>query len=133
VLDLAVVHAVEAYTAHRDLQRDRFIGMLAHDLRNPLTCVAVASELLLASQPLPRHRELLDQIADSTDRVRRMIGDVLGFARTHVGEGVPLSAREHDFGEIIRSVVGEVQTNYRDATIATELAGDLRGAFDRDR
>jgi signal transduction histidine kinase len=132
-LDRTVAHAAERYHDERDLLRDRFVGMLAHDLRNPLSCIAMGTELLFAGHHASRERRLLDQIAEAAERMQRMVADVLGFARARLGDGIPIAPRDADLGEIVRRVVDEMQTIHGADAVVTELAGDLRGAFDCDR
>ena len=62
-----------------------------------------------------------------------MIGDVLDFARGHLGGGIPANPSLHDMAEICRHVVEEVAAANPQRRIEVETRGDLRGPFDRDR
>ncbi len=132
-IDQTVAHAAQRYHEERELGRDRYVGMLAHDLRTPLSCIAMACELLLAGQHAPHHRPLLDQVFDAAGRMQRMVTDVLAFARTQLADGIPVTPRDADLGDIVRMVAAEMQTIHGDHAVAAEITGDLRGAFDRDR
>jgi signal transduction histidine kinase len=132
-IDLTVAHAAQRYHEERELTRDRYVGMLAHDLRTPLSCIVMASEMLLAGQHAPHHRPLLDQVFDSAARMQRMVTDVLTFARTQHADSIPIDPRDADLGDVVREVADEMQTIYGDHAVAAEITGDLRGAFDRDR
>lgn len=81
LIDTMMAHAVQHHVVQHDAQRDRLVGMLAHDLRTPLSCVAMASELLAAPTAWPDSRRLVDQIQAAADRMERMITDALTFAR----------------------------------------------------
>jgi signal transduction histidine kinase len=62
--------------------RDRILGIVAHDLRNPLSTIAMSVDLLLGSSLLPdRRAQLLDIIRRSTTRMDRLIQDLLDIAR----------------------------------------------------
>ncbi len=66
--------------------RERFIGILGHDLRNPLSAISVASQLLLR-QGLPElQNRLVSRIASSADRMGGMISDLLDLTRERLGE-----------------------------------------------
>jgi signal transduction histidine kinase len=133
-LDRAIHFALRRYMEHRDYLRDRFIGILGHDLRNPLTAVKTTTQgLLRSSAPGSRERGSLEVISRAADRMERMIGDVLDFARSHFAGGIPATPVKCDMGEICRSAVDEARSGHPGRTIELRTRGDLRGTFDRDR
>jgi signal transduction histidine kinase len=133
-MDLALHEAVRRYAAHREELRERFIGILGHDLRNPLSAVSVTATQLLKSEGLdPKHVRLAARIARGADRMARMIHDVLDFARGHLGGGIPATPTPNDMGEMCRFTIEELEMAHSGRTIALHLDGDLRGAWDRDR
>ena len=71
-------------------QREEFIAVLAHDLRNPLQTIRVTSELLSFSANEPAQQNLLRHVEDSTQRIAELIDTTLDFARGRLGSGVAL-------------------------------------------
>lgn len=133
-LDHAIHFAVRRYTEQRDHMRDRFIGILGHDLRDPLSSAAMATQQLLRSGTLtPADRTRISVIERAVVRMGRMVGDVLDFARGHLAGGIPVTVADADLGEICRTAADEARGAHPERTIEVELAGDLRGTFDRDR
>jgi PAS domain S-box-containing protein len=65
--------------------RDQVLAVVAHDLRNPLNTISVASQLLLRAPFEDRHRSHLKTIRTSTDRMNRLIQDLLEVARIESG------------------------------------------------
>ena len=59
--------------------RERFIGILGHDLRNPLSAITMGVEML-CGLPEP-HSKVVARVARSAQRMSAMIRDVLDFAR----------------------------------------------------
>jgi signal transduction histidine kinase len=135
-LDLAIehalAHAMRRFASRREEMRERYIGVLAHDLRSPLACVMMAAEMLLADDRTPRERSLLEMMLDASDRMQRMVNDVLSWARSQ-GDTFPVALRADDFGAILRGVVDEARIAHGDESIACEIQGNLQGEFDRDR
>lgn len=131
-IEHALAHAMRRFAAHREDVRERCIGVLAHDLRSPLACVMMATEMLLGNERTPRERSLLELVLDSSDRMQRMVTDVLSWARTS-GDVFPIVLRDDDFASILRSVIEEARVSYGDEAVACEIVGNLRGSFDRDR
>ena len=131
-IEHALAHAMRRFAAHREDVRERYVGVLAHDLRSPLACVRMATEVLLGNARTPRERSLLELVLESSDRMQRMVTDVLSWART-TGDVFPVTLRADDFGSILRSVVEEARVTYGDESVMCEIVGDLHGSFDRDR
>ena len=81
-----------------DAQNERlteFAGMLAHDLRNPLTGARGYTELAAESAGDPE-AEYLQTVLDSLDRMERLITETLSLARegADVGEREPVALDE---------------------------------------
>ena len=131
-LDLAVSRALEYYGAQRDQIRDRFVSILGHDLRGPLSTIAMASSMMATMDGVD-HKTLAQRIAAAADRMARMVSDVLDFARGHLGGGIPAEPSLNDLGEIVRAAVEEVRQAHPDRKVHLEVRGDLRGPLDRDR
>lgn len=133
-LDRAILSSVRRYTEHRDAVRERFIGILGHDLRNPLSAVSAATHGLLRSETLdPRDRKRVQIIERAAERMTRMIADVLDFARAHLGEGIPVEPVECDLGELCRIAADEARAQHAERSIEVQVRGDVRGRFDPDR
>lgn len=70
--------------------KNRFLGMAAHDLRNPLTVILTASDFLLsdtAAQLSPEKRtEFLQRIRSNGEFMVRLIDDLLDVAQIESGE-----------------------------------------------
>jgi PAS domain S-box-containing protein len=78
--------AVENCRLYHDAQeatqaRDHVLAVVAHDLRNPLGAVAVASQLLLRSTAEGPARKHLELIRSSAEQMNRLIQDLLEVAR----------------------------------------------------
>ena len=133
-IDYAVNEAVRRYTGSRDRIRERFVGILGHDLRIPLNAVGLAAAQISA-HPCddPKHARMATTIQRSSDRMVRMIADVIDFAHAHLGQGIPAVPTLADLGEICEEAAGELRLNHPERKIQVELSGDLRGHVDRDR
>lgn len=132
-LDAATACATKRYLLQREELRDRFIGVLAHDLRSPLACVTMASEIMLAGERTPRERTILELVLDSADRMQRMVNDVLAWARESAGDMFPIHTSTQDMAAILSQVAQETQLAHGEHAITLDTSGDLRGLFDRDR
>jgi signal transduction histidine kinase len=105
----ALVAQVEALTAERAL-RERFVSILAHDLRGPLSAAKSGARLLMEAINIPdEERDIATRVDASLDRADRMIRDLLDAARVRVGERLPLDIAELDPAELASQVVEELR------------------------
>ena len=67
--------------------RDSVLGVVSHDLRNPISAIAMCARVLRESPPdgLAEREQLLDAITASTDWINRLIQDLLDVASIDAG------------------------------------------------
>jgi PAS domain S-box-containing protein len=114
--------------------RDRMLGILGHDLRNPLAAVRTAATLLLRREGLDDDtRELAAAIDCSGKRMLEMIESLLDFSQTRFNGALPISPLPTDLHEVTRAVVDEVLAANPGRQIALTVNGDARGRWDPAR
>jgi signal transduction histidine kinase/CheY-like chemotaxis protein len=102
----AVVWTVRDMSERARLERAKseFVATASHELRSPLTSIKGFVELLERSPDLSsRHREFVDIILRSTDRLVDLVNDLLDVARIEA-DRVELNRRPIDVGEEVREV-----------------------------
>jgi PAS domain S-box-containing protein len=112
---------------------EMFVGVLGHDLRNPLSAITTAASLVLMRTESERISKPTARILASAERMARMIDQILDFTRIRLGTGLPLDGKPMDLGELTRAIVAEFQGEGGTQQIRYELSGDLAGEWDRDR
>jgi signal transduction histidine kinase len=136
LIDGAISDAVDHFAFERDRAREIFVGMLGHDLRNPLGAITMAAQQLLlhADRLDPTHRRLAKRILGSATRIERMADDLLDFTRGRIGGGVPIAVAPTDLATVLRDVAEEFNEAFPDRSIRARTDGtDLRGEWDGDR
>ena len=114
--------------------RDHFIGIVGHDLRNPLTAIVTSAQLLLRFGNLgEKQARAVTRIGSSADRMARMIDDLLDFARTRLGGQFPIEPRRLNLLELCEHVIEELEFAHPERTVRVEAEGDLWGNWDSDR
>lgn len=83
---------VAFYLTRRELalagQKSGFVSQVSHELKTPLTSIRMYSELLrdhLARLPQEKRERYLKVIADESERLTRLVGNVLDFGRLDEG------------------------------------------------
>jgi PAS domain S-box-containing protein len=114
--------------------RERFIGILGHDLRTPLSAIMAGAGLILRQRDAPDAAlAAAARINASSERMARMISDLLDFTQARLGGGLAVHRKEADLGQVAGAVVEEIAAAHHSRTIAVEIDGDVKGSFDPDR
>jgi PAS domain S-box-containing protein len=117
----------------RSEYEQRLIGIVSHDLRNPLNSIALAGSLL-ASLPLDElASKTVARLTRSADRATRLIADLLDFGKARIGTTIPINPRPTNLREIVEHVVDELQVDAAAREIRIGHAGDEDGRWDADR
>ncbi len=112
--------------------RERFISVLAHDLRGPLTVVRTSAHLLCRDGGrLGDHSELPGRVLRNAVRADRMIHDLLDVLRVRAGHGLPLTLAECDLADVARETVDELTTLHGDRFVL-RCAARVRGVWYAD-
>lgn len=93
-------------------RRTDFIGMVSHELRNPLTAINLYIQLLNRSANAANDTVLGDKISKIDNQVKRMESLINGFLEVaRIGEGkIKLEKSKFDLGDLIRSTEEECLT-----------------------
>jgi signal transduction histidine kinase len=119
-------------------ERERFekqlIGVVSHDLRNPLNVVMLAASTLLRRGDMDeRATGALTRIRSAAERATRMIHDLLDYTEARHVRGIPVHPSQGDLHHVAREVVDDLRTEHPSRTITLETAGTGEGLFDPDR
>jgi PAS domain S-box-containing protein len=119
---------------HRAEFEQQLIGIVSHDLRNPITAILMSAQALMRREDIdPLILKSLARIASSGERASRLIRDLLDFTQARLGAGIPIQRCPLDLHELIRQVVEEVQQAHPHRDLLFEASGDGRGEWDPDR
>lgn len=86
--------------------RDHALGVVSHDLRNPISAIGMCARALLAATPEgeEERRSLVTTIMDSTELMQRMIRDLLDVSSIEVGR-LAMEKRSVDIGPVLERAV----------------------------
>lgn len=122
----AELEASHAELARMNEQKNRLLGMAAHDLRNPLTAVQAFAELLEANTlgPLaPRQREVVGRIRAASGHMLTLVNDLLDLSKIEAGR-LELRRVPQDLVAVTREAVATCQLLASPKRITIELVAD---------
>ncbi|MEO8921814.1 MAG: hybrid sensor histidine kinase/response regulator [Caldimonas sp.] len=110
-----------------------FMAMLGHDLRGPLSAIAMATTVLEKKSHDERLRQLAGRALTSVRSMSRMIEDILDLARARVGGGIAVRRVPCDLETSIRRVVDERRDAHPEQRVDWLAEGEFAGEWDLDR
>lgn len=130
-IDQALGESVQQYTLRVDQSRDLFTGVLAHDLRAPLSIMQSSAELLLRDDTLsPSSMRASAFVQRAGLRMRTMIDDLLIFARARLGQSQPTHLTSQSMARLCSSAIEEARVLFPEASITLTSKGDTLGRWD---
>jgi signal transduction histidine kinase len=88
-------------------QRDEVLGVVAHDLRNPLNVISMAAKQLRLQAGVPPELSLLDIVDRVVRKMDRLIGDLLDVRRLDAGT-LRLAPAAFEVGELLAEACEEM-------------------------
>lgn len=131
------IESENARLLEREARKDEYIGMVSHELRTPLTSIRSFSEILLKhgdTEPAIR-QEFLGIIQKESERLTRMVNNVLDLARIEAG-ATKLSMSDFDAGAVAGDAVAALRGASTAAGVSVVFEGDRAPRpmrADRDR
>ena len=129
---LAIERAALAERARIQEFQERFMGILGHDLRNPLAAIDYGAGLLQRRTIDPAMRRTVDRMRTSSVRMSRMIEQILDLTRTRLGGGLELKRTRSDIADILTRIIDELRATHPSATLDVRCSA-LEGEWDEDR
>ena len=133
--------AVKRETAAReraeasDAFKEMFLGVLGHDLRNPLNTILTTTRLMARRGELGQESEKrLQRVISSGERMGTMIEQLLDLARARLSDGIPVNrVADQDLGALAARIVEEAHGAAPSRHIDLIVSGPCPAPLDADR
>ena len=133
-VDQSLAEAAVAYSDKVNQTRDIFLAILGHDLRSPLAVTSMAGAFLSREGAFDEQvRRIGQRVGRSAATMNVMVNDLLAFARTQLGDGIPIEKSLCDTREIARNAIEEANAAHPGSVFELHSTGELSGHFDQPR
>lgn len=114
---------------------EMFVGILGHDLRNPLAAMLAGAQLLEYQLTDEKHLNTVNRITTAGQRMANMIDQLLDLTRARLGGGMGLvEARSRvDVARLVQQTIDELRAVHSNREILLEINGNCSGWGDADR
>lgn len=110
------------------LQKERLMSFVVHDLKSPLNAMDLHAQLLLREKDLaPTARESATQIRTEARHLHRMVMNLLDLAKADEGQ-LALQRTPIDLGALVRELTDELEVMARGRQVELETALEIDSA-----
>lgn len=133
-IDQAVTESVAHYTKTINHSRNLFLGVLGHDLRNPIGAVSMAARRMERSGTAdPKQAKVVSEMVRATDRAKRILDDLLDLTRSSFGTNIPLNRAKTSMAVLCQEIADEFRGVNESQHVDVKLEGDPIGFWDPAR
>ena len=122
-----------AQAEDRALFAEQMVGIVSHDLRNPLSAIQMSTELLARGDLALHQKQALARIKNTTKRAQRLIEDLLDFTVARVGSGLSVTLASIDLHQLVSEALDELALSFASRELEHRRVGTgiCRGDADR--
>jgi signal transduction histidine kinase len=132
-IDQAVAESVGHFSAQVDQSRNLLLGMLSHDMRNPLQTVQMTARHLGHLNAGAQVSAAAGRLIRSGAHLQALLDDLVDFNRTNLGLGINIVPSPVDLGTICAEELEQLGVAYPDNQLQLNVEGDCQGSWDGRR
>lgn len=125
--------AAQADAEDRALFAEQLVGVVSHDIRNPLSVIQMSAVLLERGIGPEQQKAAVARVTRAVQRVQHLIGDLLDFTQARLGGGVTVRKAPVDLHQAIADSTTELAVAFPQCELRHEQAGVGTCNADADR
>lgn len=129
-IENAMLYSGSAFSDSLQEMRQKLLGILAHDIRNPISAAYLAVDIMKYEDGPERFEKLRKMIKSSMKRSIELVEGLLDSITIEAGEGIILEFSEIDLIPEIKSVYSEASEIYSSEIILDCDEEEIPGIFD---
>ena len=132
-IDQAICESVSFFSAEQERARNLLLGILGHDMRNPLNAIQLTAHHLKHLNAGDAVSSAAGLLIRSGTRMRALLDDLTDFNRQRLGVGLYIVPSHSDLRDILEDEVQQLRSAHPDREIELDMVGDLSGKWDEGR
>ena len=132
-IDQAVAESVTFFSAEVERWRSIFLGVLGHDLRNPLNSMLLSAEVLTQVAREPVVADRAKALLRNGHHMQALLDALLEYNRSALGIGMALHRTDSSVSQLCQEELHLLRISLPDTHIAFDAQGDTSGYFDGAR
>jgi len=131
--DVTDAARLRATAEDRALLAEQMMGIVSHDLRNPLAAIQASAHLLGRGDLSSEQYKVLSRITNATSRANRLIADLLDFTVARIGSGLAIAPQPVDLHVLVADNLTELRDSFPSWLFRHERRGEGLSLADADR
>jgi signal transduction histidine kinase len=132
-IDQAIVESVSYFNGQVDNDRNLMLGMLGHDMRNPLNVAKLSAKYFQTLSLDDVHSAAISRLSRSVDLMSSLLDDLLDFNRTKLGLGIIISPSTINLADVFAVELDQLRAAHSERQIEFYSSGELTAVLDANR
>lgn len=132
-IDQAITESVLFFNDQVEMTRNLLLGMLGHDMRNPLNAILMTASYLAAMDAGDQVNAAASRLIRSGASIKHLLDDLIDFNRTRFGLGINVTVSDADLSQLIADEVLQICASHPAHRIEVAVSGDTTGRWDGRR
>jgi signal transduction histidine kinase len=132
-IDQSLTESVSFFAKELDRSKNLLLGMLTHDLRNPLQTVVVTAKYLGMLNAGAAVSKAAGRLISSGARIQALLDDLVDFNRSNLGVGIRISPVACDLLTVVTEEIGLLEPSNAGRELRLTAEGDFQGWWDPNR
>ena len=129
-IDQALAESIGFFSEQVERARNLLLGMLGHDMRNPLNTMQMTASYLAALNAGANISEAASRLIRSGACMKALLDDLVDFNRTKLGLGINITLANIDLATVFTDEVEQLRGAHPGRRLQLEVVGDTRGLWD---
>jgi signal transduction histidine kinase len=129
-IDQALAESIGFFSEQVDRARNLLLGMLGHDMRNPLNTIQLTASYLASLNAGAEVSEAASRLIRSGASMKALLDDLVDFNRTKLGLGINIALANVDLAAVFADELEQLRGAYPARRLELEVVGDTRGRWD---
>ena len=129
-MDQAVAESIQFFSEQVERARSLLLGMLGHDMRNPLNTILLTASHLTALNAGAEVSQAALRLIRSGASMKSLLDDLVDFNRTKLGLGINIARANVDLAAAFADELEQLRATHAGRRIELEVVGDTRGLWD---
>lgn len=132
-IDQAIAESIASFTAQVDQARNMVLATLSHDMRNPLSTIAMVASYLKDLRVGADISTVLPVLTSATKEMSLLLDDMIDLKRTMLGMGIKIALADIDLATAFANELELLRAAHPDRRLALEVVGNTFGRWDGPR
>lgn len=132
-IDQSLAESVTFFTTELERSRNLLMGMLGHDMRNPLNVVVMTARYLQKLDGGDAVSKAAGRLVSSGARLQALLDDLVDYNRSNFGVGIRITRRPCNLAAVFNEQLDLLRAAHPDQQVEFQHSGNLNGMWDADR